>query len=72
MSQIGRSYFCARQVIHVFKIQIVPTIIEHVDHLMCEYTLYELFRTSHILADNDLEKEMITYKTLDAFNFLKI
>lgn len=54
MRQIRRSNLCTCQVLHILEIQMIRTVIEHVDHFVGEYTLNVTSTLRRILADDNL------------------
>lgn len=56
MSKVGGSYFRTRQMIRIFKIQLVPTVVKHMNHFVRQNTLDHTFRPSNILAHHNLKE----------------
>lgn len=63
--QVGRPDLRAGQVVNVFKVQIVPAVVEHVDHLMGQHALHDSLVPRNVLANDDLVQHRIV-PTADA------
>lgn len=54
MRQIGGPNLRARQMLDVFKVQIVVAVVEHVDHLVRQHALHHALAARNVLAHDDL------------------
>lgn len=54
MCQIGSANLSASQMFRVFKVQIVRTVVKHMNHLVCQDSLHEPTIPRSILANNNL------------------
>lgn len=52
--QVGRPDLRAGQVVNVFKVQIVPAVVEHVNHLVRQHALHDSLVPRNVLANDDL------------------